>query len=158
MNAHKPTNSHLSTVLDALNDYLRERDMRLTVERQIVLNELCALPQPFTAEQLEEACRRERISRGTIYNTLKLMEDAHLLHTLERQRGRTVNEYELTQGTVNHMQVVCTKCGRVTDFHDKAITRLIQARKYNNFNMQHFTLIAYGECRLCRSRKQLTKK
>lgn len=152
------TNSIYKVVMDGLRAYLADHEMRMTTERGIIINEMCQLPQPFTADQLEEACRKERISTGTIYNTINLLIEAHIIHTLERQRGRTVNEFEITQRAANQMQVVCTKCGRVTDFHDKAITRLIQERRYSNFNVQHFTLIAYGECRICRPLKQPTRK
>ena len=150
-------NSPYKNALDALDAYLNEHEMRMTTVRQIVLNELCQLPQPFTAEQLEEACRNERISKGTVYNTLNLLVEAHILHILERQKGRTVNEYELTKAETNRMQVVCTKCGRVTEFNDKAIARLMMERKFPNFNVQHFTLLAYGECKTCYKHKHRRK-
>ena len=150
-------NSPYQASLDALNAYLDAHEMRMTTVRQIVLNEICQLPQPFTAEQLEEVCRSERISKGTVYNTLKLLEDAHILHVLERQKGRTVNEYEITRAEANRMQVVCTRCGRVTEFHDKAIARLMLERRFPNFNVRHFTLLAYGECKTCSKLKKRNK-
>ena len=116
----------------------------------MVLEQVCLLPQPFTAEQLADACKAERISVGTVYNALNLFLLAQILYATNRQRGRAATEYELTVGSPTRMHIVCTRCGRVTEIHDKAIARLVQERKYSNFNMQHFSLYVYGECKICR--------
>ena len=63
-------------------------------------------------------------------------------------------EYELIVLPRPRMQVVCLKCGRVTDIQDKAIERLVEERKYTNFEMQRFSLFIYGECRTCRRRRK----
>ena len=137
--------------------FLHEHEKRPSKVRNIVLSLACALPQPFTAEQLQRACETERISVGTVYNSLNTFVDAQILRATERQRGKAATEYELISGSSNRLQIVCKKCGRVTDVTDKAITTLVQNRKYSNFNMQHFSLFIYGECRICRKKKIKTK-
>ena len=137
--------------------FLHEHEKRPSKVRNIVLSLACALPQPFTAEQLQRACETERISVGTIYNSLNTFVDAQILRATARQRGKAATEYELITGSSNRLQIVCKKCGRVTDITDKAITTLVQNRKYSNFNMQHFSLFIYGECRICRKKKIKTK-
>ena len=137
--------------------FLHEHEKRPSKVRNIVLSLACALPQPFTAEQLQRACETERISVGTIYNSLNTFVDAQILRATERQRGKAATEYELITGSSNRLQIVCKECGRVTDITDKAITTLVQNRKYSNFNMQHFSLFIYGECRICRKKKIKTK-
>ncbi len=118
----------------------------------MVLTQICQLPQPFTADQLLKACEADRISVGTIYNSLETFVDANILVAFERQMGKNAAEYELITGSANRMQIICQKCGRVTSFTDKAITTLIQDRKYSNLNMQHFSLFVYGECKICRKK------
>ncbi len=137
--------------------FLHEHEKRPSKVRNIVLSLACALPQPFTAEQLQRACETERISVGTVYNSLNTFVDAQIFRATERQRGKAATEYELITGSSNRLQIVCKKCGRVTDITDKAITTLVQDRKYSNFNMQHFSLFIYGECRICRKKKIKTK-
>ncbi len=139
---------------EKLAHYLREHAKRPSKVRDLVLNQVCQLHQPFTAEQLLKVCETERISVGTVYNSLDTFVDANILVAFERQRGKIATEYELIVGSSNRMQVVCKKCGRVTDITDKAITTLIQDRKYSNFNMQHFSLFVYGECRVCRKKQR----
>ena len=124
--------------------------------RNMVLQQVCQLPQPFTAEQLTTVCQAERISVGTVYNSLNLFVLAQILHATSRQRGKSATEYELTTTNTIRMQVVCQNCGRVTDFHDAAIERLVAERKYSNFNVQHMSLFVYGECKICRRKIKKT--
>jgi len=142
-----------NAALKQLNAYLKAHEMRPSKVRNMVLAQICSMPQPFTAEQLVEACQAERISVGTVYNALNLFVLAQILQMHDRQRGRMASEYEVIVGTAMRMQVVCTKCGRVTEVHDQAIERLIKERKYTNFNLQHVSLFVYGECKLCRKQK-----
>jgi Fe2+ or Zn2+ uptake regulation protein len=79
---------------------------------------------------------------------------AQILHATQRQRGAAATEYELIASRSSmRMQVVCTKCGRVQDIQDKAIAHLLQERKYSNFTMQYASVFVYGECKICRRRK-----
>ena len=140
---------------ERLKAYSVQAGLRHSDVRQTVLEKLCLLPQPFTTEELAQACEEDRISIGTIYNVLRLFVSAHIVHAIERQRGqRTKTLYEVEADSQVKMQMICEKCGRVSYFHDKAIERIIRARKYSNFNLQQFTLFVYGECKKC---KQLKK-
>ena len=139
-----------NTALKRLNAYLLTQGMRPSRVRNKVLELMCQLPQPFTAAQLAEACKIERISTGTVYNCLNLFIVAQILHAIERQRGRTVIEYELLQPNSVRMLVICRKCNRVTEIHDKAIARLVTERKYTNFIPEQFLMYVYGECKVCR--------
>lgn len=145
---------NFGTALTRLNAYVKEHDGRYSPVREMVLEQACQLPQPFTAEQLVQACSKDRISSGSVYNALKLFAKAQLVHPLERQRGqRIATEYELVAGSPIRMQTVCEKCGRMTVFHDQAIERIVRERKYMNFNTEHFTLLVYGVCKKCRQTK-----
>ena len=133
-----------------MREYMRGKQMRPSKVRNMVLEQVCLLPAPFTAEQLVEACAPQHISVGTVYNALRLFVDAEIIHGIMRQRGRMTAEYEVITKTGNSFQIICPKCGRVANIDDKAITRLIEERKYSNFRMDHFSLYVYGECKLCR--------
>ena len=144
--------SAYNSALERLNQYVLSHNKRPSKVRNEVLEQAFLLPQPFTADQLMEACKEQRISTGTVYNLLQLFVSAQILHSITRQRGQAATEYEWMIGGQTRMQIICQKCGRVSDFHDKAIERLIQERRYSNFVLQHFSLYVYGECKLCRKR------
>lgn len=142
-----------------LDAYVKEHQMRHSQVRNIVLQQVCQLHQPFTAAQLEEVCKEERISTGTIYNVLNLLIEAQLVRIYDRGVGQTVTEYELiTEVSRSHMQVICRKCGRRTFFYDKAIQRMVAERQYSNFNLQNYTLVVYGECKICRRLAVMKRK
>lgn len=136
--------------LERMNAYLQENGGRYSSVRETVLEHACMLPQPFTAEQLEASCQSEKISSGTIYNSLQLFLKANIIHATKRQKGHQATEYELITGNPIRMQRICQKCGRVTNFRAPALDRLIREQKTQSFFMQHYTLFVYGECRRCR--------
>lgn len=146
----KEESAQYKSVHARLSAYVREHDMRESMVRDMVLMQICQLQQPFTAEQLKAACASERISKGSIYNALNLFIAAGIIHEYDRRIGQTVTEYELITSARSHMQIVCRNCGRRTNFNDKAIMRLVNERKYSNFTAQRFTLVVYGECKVCR--------
>ena len=139
--------------LARLNAYIAEHNGRYSAVRELVLEKACYLPQPFTAEQLLEACQADNISKGTIYNTLRLFIDAHIINAFDRQREHKVTEYEVITTTQIRLQTICERCGKIQSFHDPVVERVIRERKYPNFILQHFTLLAYGQCRRCKEKK-----
>ena len=142
-----------------LDAYVAKHKMRHSQVRNMVLEQVCQLPQPFTAAQLEEVCKAERISTGTVYNVLHLLIETSLVRIYDRGVGQTVTEYELvTEVSRSHMQVICRKCGRRTFFYDKAIQRMVSERQYSNFNLQNYTLVVYGECKICRRLAVMKRK
>lgn len=143
-----------NNAVERLNGYLKANEMRPSVVRNAVLEQACYLPQPFTAKQLVEVCKEQRISIGTVYNSLNIFISAQILHATERQRGKAATEYEVITGEHHCMQIICQKCGRISDIQDKAIARLIKERKYSNFTLQHYSLFVYGECKVCRRLKR----
>ena len=120
----------------------------------MVLEQAQLLPQPFTAEMLIQACKKERISVGTVYNALTLFISARILHATTRQRGQAATEYEVITGVSSKIQMICERCGRTVNLHDKAVDNLLRMRKYSNFNMHHYSVFVYGECKLCRRKKK----
>ena len=142
-----------NSAIERLSQYVKANDLRPSVVRTAVLEQACYLPQPFTAKQLIEVCKEQRISIGTVYNSLNLFISAQILHATERQRGKMATEYEVVTSNQHRMQIICQKCGRVSDIQDKAIARLIKERKYSNITLQHYSLFIYGECKVCRRQK-----
>lgn len=144
--------------LEKLNAYIAEHGLRHTIEREMVLEEACRLPQPFTTGQLIEQMEKRHVSKATVYNVVQLLGLARILQCVHRASTRERVQYEIITQQTQRMQLKCTKCGRVAEFYDVAIINLVRARKYNNFNMQSFSLYVYGECKLCRSPKRITAK
>ena len=54
------------TALARLNAYIKQEKLRVSLVRKAILEKVCLFKQPFTAEQLIEACADEFISDATI--------------------------------------------------------------------------------------------
>lgn len=133
-----------------LDAYLVSHRLRHTQERYILLQALCEMEQPFIAGALVEVARSQHISQATVYNSIALFVSAQILHCVGREYGRAGAKYELiTDGTI-HMELICKRCGRVSRFRDVAIENLVRARRYSNFNLQHYSFYVYGECKTCK--------
>ena len=133
-----------------LNKYILEHQLRHTPERYMLLRDIAELKNPFTAEQVIAKAKQQFISQATVYNFLKLLIDAKMVHPLHKQYGIHKNDFELVVNGNIHMHIICEECGRVSEFKDVAVENLIKARKYSNFRLEHFSLYVYGKCKLCR--------
>ena len=144
--------------LNKLETYIKDNGLRHTPERYTLLRHICALEQPFGIDTLAGSLSEEdRISPATIYNTINLLVSAQILHCVSRRDGRKYAQYQLTAQPAVRFELVCTRCGRISSFKDKAIENLIRTRKYSNFNLQGYSLYIYGECKTCK-RKLLKDK
>lgn len=133
-----------------LETYIGEHHLRHTQERCIILRHICELETPFCAEDVLESVKADFISQGTVYNTLQLLMSARILQEIHRPHPGNKTEYELQQKGQAKMLMVCQRCGREVEIKDKAIESIVRLHKYSNFNMEHFSLYIYGECKVCR--------
>lgn len=139
-----------TAALNALNTYIWDHGYRHTAEREIVLQIICNLLQPFMPGQVVEKAKEEHISQATVYNCLNLFEQVGIIRLLQKRTLKSRCEWEVVAGHNNRLQLICKKCGRVSDFKDLAITNAVKLRKYSNFTPEHFTIFVYGECKHCR--------
>ena len=144
------TTDEYKAALAMLDQYIYEHKFRHTPEREIVLQIICDLHQPFTPVQVVEKIAKENISQATVYNCINFFEQAGIIHLLQKRMTKSRSEWEIISDKRNHLQLICKKCGRISDFNDIAITNAVELRKYSNFTPKHFTIFVYGECKHCR--------
>ena len=88
-------------------------NMRLTTQRQIILEELSKVTSHPTANEVYDMVRKRlpRIGLGTVYRNLELMAESGVILKLEV--GGTQKRFDAT--TDLHYHIRCTECGRVDD-------------------------------------------
>ena len=88
-------------------------NMRLTTQRQIILEELSKVTSHPTANEVYDMVRKRlpRIGLGTVYRNLELMAESGVILKLEV--GGTQKRFDAT--TDSHYHVRCTSCDRVDD-------------------------------------------
>ena len=129
--------------------------MRHSPTRNMVLEEACKLPQPFSAAELIEAVTPLHISVPTVYNVLQLLSKARVLCKVNRDSTREHAKYEIIAGKSYTIQIFCTRCGRVGQVQSSVLNNAIRDYKFNNFTMNRFSLFVYGECKSCHGYKRL---
>jgi Fur family ferric uptake transcriptional regulator len=87
--------------------------MRLTTQRQIILEELSKVTSHPTANEVYDMVRRRlpRIGLGTVYRNLELMAETGMILKLEV--GGTQKRFDAT--VAPHYHVRCLECGKVDD-------------------------------------------
>ncbi len=88
-------------------------NMRLTTQRQIILEELSKVTSHPTANEVYDMVRKKlpRIGLGTVYRNLELMAESGIILKLEV--GGTQKRFDAT--TERHYHIRCTQCDRVDD-------------------------------------------
>lgn len=137
---------------EKFREYLATKGQRMTRERAIFVEEVFASHEHFDAEQLIQriAARKDnrRVSRSTIYRTLRQLEEAGLIRKVARQDEKDV--YEHDYGYPQHDHLICNKCGTLIEFHNTGISELVEEiARAHGFRMAGHRMEVHGLCRDC---------
>jgi Fur family ferric uptake transcriptional regulator len=136
---------------EVFRKYLKQKGLKFTPEREIILDEVFTVHEHFDVEDLYQRLRDKEkyISRPTIYRTISLLVDSGLVRKTIRQKER--DYYEHIYGHEPHEHLVCINCGKVIEFNDERVEKIIEevARKHN-FKMVEHKFEIKGFCNSCR--------
>jgi Fur family ferric uptake transcriptional regulator len=142
-------------VVRKFSDYLDAHGMRKTTERYAILHRIMNINGHFTIEELQQMIQSDgfRVSRSTVYNTVELLMDAKMLrrHVFEGMQA----QYEHI--SLPHTHLICTTCGKVKEVKDPNFAAFMNARRFNAFNTDHYSLYVYGTCSTCARKSKRAK-
>ena len=141
-------------VKQKLTEYLQENGHRKTPERYAILETIYTLKGHFNIESLYNYMETEgrfRVSRATLYNTIELLLDANLV--IKHQFGNS-SQFERAYKNETHHHMICTECGKVSEFQDESLKQAIVDAKLKRFTALHYSLYIYGVCNKCSSAKK----
>ncbi len=134
-------------VVRKFSEYLDAHGMRKTTERYVILQRILDINGHFTIEELLQSIDSDgfHMSRSTVYNTVELLLEAKMLrrHVFEGMLA----QYERI--TLPHTHLVCTNCGKVKEVRDPNFAAFMNARRFNAFKSDHYSLYVYGTCSNC---------
>ncbi len=146
------------TVKQIFTEYLRANKHRKTPERYAILDAIYSIDGHFDIERLYDQMMNEekfRVSRATLYNTIVLLLDAKLV--IKHSFGNS-SQYEKSYNIETHHHLICTTCGKVTEFHSEELQNAIANIKMRRFQMSHYSLYIYGICSKCAAQKKKQRK
>src|ERR1700733_15440024 len=129
---------------------LRASGYRVTPQRQLVLEAVTRLNHASPEEIFAEVHQRASgVNISTIYRTLELLEQLGLVtHT---HLGHGAPRYHLA-AEAEHVHLVCSECGRVTQIGPEAVNALVAALKdTQGFETDVGHLTVFGKCADCRA-------
>jgi len=112
--------------LDSTEDSLKERGVRLTRQRQILLALIDKTGEHLDAENLYRMAKEQdpKINRVTVYRTLKMLKSGGLVDELDLMHYGGDQHYYETRLKQEHAHVICLRCGKVEEFYGDPLQRL----------------------------------
>lgn len=140
------------TPAQRFEEFLQSRGKRTTQQRRAIVEHIFKRHEHFDADELLDELREvpsdgKRISRPTVYRTLRELVDAGLLRQMTLG-GRAV--YEHDYGYPQHDHLHCQQCDRLIEFRSDEFLKLREAvAGEHGFRVTGHRLIITGTCSEC---------
>lgn len=139
---------------------LREHHVRLTPQRKTILRYLISHHTHPTVEMIYNDLKDQvdNISLATVYNTLKVLVDYHIVIELKTGDGSAHYDYFGHP----HYHVVCDNCGKITDVFDKRFSDFTKqleqiTRDKTGYLVTESNIEVHGLCPDCQFKLGLRK-
>ncbi|MCD6309494.1 MAG: transcriptional repressor [Candidatus Eremiobacteraeota bacterium] len=144
----------MESAIEIFNRYLKKNGLKLTRQRQVILDFLMKSDKHITAEQLYRAIEKKHpnIGLSTVYRTLKLLSDCGLARTLRLDEN--ITSFEASYRKKHHDHIICRECGHVVEFYSEKIKTLqIEIAKKYGFIPEDHRIKIIGLCPRCAKKK-----
>jgi Fur family ferric uptake transcriptional regulator len=134
---------------EKFGEFLAIRGEKLTEPRRLLVRHVFDAHKHFDADELAAELRGagRRVSRSTVYRTLRLLVEAGLLREL-RLTNRTV--YEHDYGYPSHDHLHCSECNTIIEFRNDEVRKLSEAvSREHGFRPVGHRFIITGLCPAC---------
>jgi Fur family ferric uptake transcriptional regulator len=140
---------------DVFREYLLDHGMRVTPEREAILDEVFAEHEHFDVEELIMRLRQKgkRSSRASVYRTLALLVESGLVQEVFFEDGHM--HYEHIYGHEHHCHLRCLGCRKIIEFRNGAVEEAEKRiGQENNFEVTGHRLEILGFCPDCQAKKK----
>lgn len=105
--------------------FLEQKGLRVTNQRQVIIDTVFSTEEHFTAEQLLEWSRAKdsSISRATVYRTLPLLTESGLVREMDFGKDYKFFDPNYAQHP-NHSHIICNDCEKIVEFESDKIERI----------------------------------
>ncbi len=135
----------------AFREFLRDHNLPVTAQRLAIADVVLGTQRHVSAEEVADMLeeRGARAGTATVYRTLEVLVRSGLV--VERDFGEGFKRFEAARGIPHHEHLLCSSCGRVTEFRDERLERMTTLlAEAHDFMRQRHRLVIYGLCGDCR--------
>lgn len=139
-------------VISGMKDSLKQRGVRLTRQRQILLDLIDQSGQHLDAERLFQLGREKdpKLNRVTVYRTLKLLKAGGLVDELDLMHHEGDQHYYETRLKQEHAHVICLRCGKIEEFYGDLLQKMRdQIQRHFGFEIVLTRTEVGGYCSHC---------
>jgi Fur family transcriptional regulator, ferric uptake regulator len=106
-------------------DFLAEKGLRKTVQRDAIIEAAFSTEDHYTAEDLLTKARsiEKSVSRATVYRTLPLLVESGVLREMDFGKDQKYYDPNFNDHP-QHNHLICVDCDRIVEFEDKNIETL----------------------------------
>lgn len=139
-----------AVLMEVLRGELRERELPFTQQRESVARVLFETARHLSADEVAEELRErgEQIGKATVYRTLALLVELGLATEHDFDEG--FKRYQMQIGAAQHDHMICTSCGKVTQFrHPELEQALDDVARNSGFEAITRQIKVFGTCNEC---------
>jgi Fur family ferric uptake transcriptional regulator len=120
-----------------IQDSLRERGVRLTRQRRLLLDLIDNSGLHLDADTLYQMARKKdpKLNRVTVYRTLKLLKEGGLVDELDLAHFEGEKHYYETRLKKEHAHIICLRCGRVEEFFGEQLD-IVRGQVQSQFDFE----------------------
>ena len=109
-----------------LQKALRQRGIRLTRQRRLILQVMDAAEKHLDVDQILDRAQKisPEVHLVTVYRTIDLLKKEGLIDELDLLHLRGDRHYYETHGPRDHIHVACLRCGKVREFESRLYEQL----------------------------------
>src|SRR3954462_11388435 len=112
--------------VDSIKGSLKEKGVRLTRQRELLLELIDKSGEHLDADRLFELAKQRdpKLNRVTVYRTLKMLKEGGLVDELDLMHQSGDQHFYETRLKQEHAHVVCLRCGKVEEFFGEPLAKL----------------------------------
>ena len=143
--------------VSGIKDSLKERGVRLTRQRQILLDLIDKSGQHLDAERLYVMAKEKdpKLNRVTVYRTLKMLKAGGLVDELDLMHIGGDQHCYGARMKLELAHVICLRCGKVEEFFGEPLQKLRkQIEQHFGFEVLLARTEVGGYCSHCQALRQ----